>query len=190
MKKYSVSPLNIIIIFSFILIDGSLYSLLAVAFSFLHECGHILMLSVCHGRIRTLKMHSRGIGLETNVLSYKNELLVSLAGPVVSLILFLCFLPFFKKSPMLLFCCFSNLIIFTLNILPIYPLDGGRVLFCILCKKTELPTALKIIKAVSFLFLLPLCLFSVIILLETGYNLSLLIISVYLLSMLIGVKNL
>jgi len=190
MKKYSVSPLTFIIIFSFIIIDGTLYSLLAVVFSFLHEAGHIIALKLCGGQVSALKMHTRGIGLDTTVLSYKNELVVSLSGPFMSFVLFLCFLPFFAKSPLCLFCCFSNLIIFTLNILPIYPLDGGRVLFCILCKKAELPTAVKIIKAVSFLFLLPLFILSVIILIETGYNLSLLIISVYLLFIASGVKNL
>ncbi len=190
MKKYNISFLTVLITLSFILIDGTLYSLYAVIFSFLHEIAHILALKLVRGRVRGLHTGAVGVGLDTSSLSYSGELVVAIAGPAMSLFLFFCFLPFASKSPVHFFCCFSNLIIFTLNILPVYPLDGGRVLYCLLCKKIQLSTAVKITKAVSFLFLLPLLFISVIILFETGYNMSLLIISIYLLSMLIGVKNL
>lgn len=190
MKKYNISLLTVLITVSFILIDGTLYSLYAVLFSFLHELAHITALKILHGRVRRLRTGAVGIALDTYGISYKDEMTVALAGPIASLLLFLGFLPHFTKSPLMFFCAFSNLIIFTLNILPIYPLDGGRVLYCILCQKLALVTCAKITKTVSFLFLLPLLVLSVIILLKTGYNLSLLIISIYLLSMLIGVKNL
>ena len=175
---------------SFVLIDGTLYSLYAVIFSVLHEISHIVTLKIMRGSVRSLHTGAVGVGLDTSGLSYSAELFVALSGPLMSLILFICFLPFAQKSPMLFFCCISNLIIFTLNILPVYPIDGGRVLYCLLCKKIQLSTAALITKAVSFLFLLPLSVLSVIILCNTGYNMSLLIISIYLLLMLIGVKNL
>ena len=44
-------------------------------------------------------------------------------------------------------------------------------------------------KIISFIFLLPLSVFSVIILVKTGYNLSLMIICIYLAILLIGVKD-
>ena len=150
MKKYNISFLTVLITISFILIDGTLYSLYAVLFSFLHEIAHIITLRILHARVRTLKMGAVGIGLNTSQLSYSDELLVALAGPVTSFFLFCVFLPFFSKSPLLLFCAFSNLLIFLLNILPVYPLDGGRVLYCILCKKLQLSYATVITKTVSF----------------------------------------
>ena len=190
MKKYNISFLTVLITLSFILIDGTLYSLYAVLFSFLHEIAHISALKLVGGRVKGLHTGAVGVGLDTTCLSYTGEAVVAIAGPLMSLFLFFCFLPFCAKSPILFFCCFSNLIIFILNILPVYPLDGGRVLYCLLCKKLSLSTAVKITKSVSFLFLLPLLFISVIILINTGYNVSLLVISIYLLSVLVGVKNL
>lgn len=189
MKKYSIPPLTLILAAAFILIDGTVYALFAVGFSLAHELAHIVTLRLCRGSVTKMQGIGFGVGLSTSALSYTRELAVVLAGPALSLLLFFCFLPFFRVNEYLCFACAANLAIFCVNILPIYPLDGGRALFCLLAGRFSVYTAARVTKAVSFLFLLPLGLISVIILVRTGFNLSLLIISIYLSVLLIGVKN-
>lgn len=68
--------------------------------------------------------------LKANLLNVK-EIIVAIFGPIVNLILIMIFVligkeNFFNVEAEILI--YANLLIFVLNILPIYPLDGGRVL--------------------------------------------------------------
>ncbi len=189
MKRYSISPLLIIFMTAFVLIDGSFFALLTVLFSLWHELWHIIVLKIVGGKIKGLSAIGVGIKLSSNMLSYRQELAVALAGPVASFFMSLIFLPFALKNEYAMFCAFSNLVIFAINILPIFPLDGGRALYFLLCNKLMPSSASKITKCVTVIFLLPLSVLSVIILIKTGYNLSLMLICLYLLVLFLGVKN-
>lgn len=190
MSRYKLSPLFIIFLVAFVLIDGSFLALLTAVFSLWHEAWHIIALRIVGAKIKKLSATGIGINLSTTALGYKDELFVTIAGPIASLIMFFCFLPLFFKNEYTMFCAFSNLIIFIINILPVYPLDGGRALYLFFSMKLLPNTAAIITKCISLIFLLPLFVLSVIILIKTGYNLSLMIISVYLLVLFSGVKNL
>lgn len=190
MKKYSVSELSLIFVSAFVLIDGSFLSVIAVFFSLLHELCHIVCLWVVGGNVKSLRARGFSMALDTSFLNYSQECAVALSGPFLSLLLFFAFLPFYKINESIFFCCFCNLAIFCVNILPIYPLDGGRALYCFLCKKYSLGTSNVIMRVISCIFLLPLLILSVIILFRTGYNLSLLVITVYLVFLVLGVKDL
>ena len=108
---------------------------------------------------------------------------------MASLVAFFIFLPFAFKNEYTMFCTFSNLIIFIINILPVFPLDGGSALYFFMCQKTLPSAASKITKCITVIFLLPLFVLSVIILIKTGYNLSLMLICLYLFVLSLGVKN-
>ena len=62
-----------------------------------------------------------------NILELK-KIIVALAGPIVSLIIALIYLKFkpiyFKQTDIV----YSNIIIALFNLIPIYPLDGGRII--------------------------------------------------------------
>lgn len=178
----------IIFALAFVLIDGSVLAVFSIVFSLWHELWHILV----------LKHYNQGFGffaksvgfkISTGALLYKQELLVCAAGPLASLVTALLFLPFCFKNEYAMFGFFSNAALFFVNIIPIYPLDGGRVLYSFLCQRLSLDTATKITRWVTVIFLLPLLIISVIIFVKTGYNLSLLMISFYLLALFVGVKN-
>ncbi len=188
MKKYSVSPLMIMFIAAFVLIDGSFTALLSVLAAAFHEAGHILALLAVGAKPCKLSGSGIGISLKTDALGYKDEIKVVIAGPVFSLFLFLVLLPFYKNFSAFALS-FSSLVLFVINILPIYPLDGGRALYCTLALKTDMQKSGIITRVISCIFLLPLFVLSVIIMITSGYNLSLLIICIYLLALLIGVKN-
>lgn len=105
-----------------------LLQLLAAAL--LHEAAHCLFLTVYKVPIQSF--HLTAFGLEITApllhLSYPQELLTLAAGPAVN---FFCSLisaalqHYFFAGISLMLCLF--------NLLPIVPLDGGRILECLLC---------------------------------------------------------
>ncbi len=91
--------------------------LLLFVFSGVHELAHFAVLLAVGGSPDSLTFSFYGLALKYSTkLSRIKELCILLAGPAANLILY-----FFLRDDI-------NLILFSLNILPIYPLDGGRVL--------------------------------------------------------------
>ena len=108
-------------------------------FCFMHELGHLIMGLIMGLKARRIEMTPFGFFLEFNPITDKNEkeilktnILVAIAGPVTNLIIIFIILflhiSFIGRD----LAVYSNLIIFAFNLIPIYPLDGGRVLKCII----------------------------------------------------------
>ena len=93
-------------------------ALLAGAF---HECCHYLAIRALGGCVSGMAIGSRGAVMELRGLGTAAELLAAAAGPVGSLSL----LPLSGIFPRLALC---GLVQGLFNLLPIYPLDGGRIL--------------------------------------------------------------
>lgn len=189
MKRFKLSPLFIIIIVSFILIDGTFYALYAVLCAFLHELGHIIAIKIMGGKVGALKVHGFGIQISGNLeLDYKREAISALMGPIASLLAGLVFILLSRLgmyTQLVVFLAMSNLCLFAVNILPIYPLDGGRCLYCILAGRLEQSRASLITKIVSVVFIIPLLIAAVYLVVQTGYNFSLAILCAYLVLLLI-----
>ena len=97
--------------------------LAAVTAAAFHELCHVAAVYLCHGHIQKLNLSAGGAKLDVSTLSYSQELLCSLAGPLGGL----CLLLFAQWIPRIAVCAaFQSLY----NLLPIYPLDGGRALWC------------------------------------------------------------
>lgn len=156
------------------LIEGSFDPLWVVGFSLLHELGHTVVIRLLGGQIHGFAGGGQGFSLAVNGLSYKGELLVALAGPLTSLLL----AGLFWRQP---FFCFANAALAALNLLPILPLDGGRVLRCLLAMHCEPHQRIRLQQWIGLAVLLPLLGLAVWQFLSSGYNLSLLFISIYLL---------
>ena len=95
----------------------------ALVAAIFHEICHALAVQLLGGRILAMTLGGGGMVMEVAGLDTKGECLCALAGPVGSLILVV--LPF----PTLAFCGLCQGLF---NLLPIMPLDGGRILGCIL----------------------------------------------------------
>ena len=109
-------------------------------------------------------------------MSYRNNVLISLAGPFANLFSFVLMLLFSRQSH--IFAQAS----FTLGIfhcLPIEPLDGGLALRALLNVFFETEKAEKITFFVSLVLLFPLTVLGFLILLHTRYNFSLLLMCLY-----------
>lgn len=93
-----------------------------------HEFCHILMLQICRVPIRSIRLGIGGAIIRTMPLQPRQELLCAAAGPCGSL---LCLL-LLRIFPLFALC---GLLQGIYNLLPIYPLDGGRILqsLCLCC---------------------------------------------------------
>lgn len=86
-----------------------------------HELGHLAAIALCGGKLQGFRMGLGGAELEISGLTHNRELICSLAGPALGLLLlFLC-----RTSPRLALCA---LVQSAYNLLPVFPLDGGRAL--------------------------------------------------------------
>lgn len=90
-----------------------------------HELSHSAAILLLGGKIHGLKILPDGIRMETSPMTAWQEILCSLAGPAGSLLLVL----LGKHTPRIALCA---LVQGCYNLLPVYPLDGGRALHCLL----------------------------------------------------------
>lgn len=90
-----------------------------------HELSHLLMLRLLGLTIYNISFDINGAKIEAEHMMNYRELLCALAGPLGGYLLVL----FIRVYPELAVC---GVLQSVYNMLPIYPLDGGRILRCLL----------------------------------------------------------
>lgn len=110
---------------------------LVMLFALIHELGHLLCGVLLGFEAESLKIMPLGFSVEfkTETVDYNKKilksnavvlkmLLINLAGPVINLAIIIIgiFMNFNENI------IYSNLIILIINLIPIYPLDGGRII--------------------------------------------------------------
>lgn len=95
-------------------------ALLAAA---VHELCHCAAITLCGGHVTALRICVGRTVMETTPLTPGRELLCALAGPAGSFLL----LFFAHRLPL---TALLALVQGTFNLLPVYPLDGGRIALC------------------------------------------------------------
>ena len=92
----------------------------------LHELGHSLVARAKGGYIHEIVLYPFGGAAKISNLPKRpaDEILIALAGPAVSLVLAL----LFRNAELLFYLGWLNLMLFFFNMLPVFPMDGGRVL--------------------------------------------------------------
>lgn len=142
----------------------------------LHELAHYAVLRLCG--VRTARFTLTGLGAslyvpELHRLSYGAELLSAAAGPLMNLLLWV-LLSLTGREELTLFAG-AQMVLGILNLLPVRPMDGGRILWLATAYLTEPYTADRVAAAVGLAAssaLLALCLWLV---LTTGSGLFLLL---------------
>ena len=114
------------ILWAFLLLVLPLHLLLAaMGAALFHELCHGLAIYATGGKITRLTVGAGGMVMETTPMPPGKELLCALTGPVGSFLL----ASLYFRIPMIAVC---GMVQGCFNILPLYPLDGGRALKCLL----------------------------------------------------------
>ena len=159
----------------------SYLSISALIAALLHELGHIIAARICKIELGELRLGIFGASLCSRPMlcSYKKEIALCIAGPLVNLILALVALPLCNDSSEFLnLFVSSSLFLGILNLLPIYEFDGGRILFCLLSLRFSIITTTKIIRTSSFALIFSLWCLSVYLLLRLSSSVSLFVFSI------------
>ncbi len=136
-SRFSLSP-GAIFVLSFVYFFGGLSSLAAVMLSAaVHEAGHAAAISALGGKIRRMNFDSSGLCMSSaGIYSTVGEVIILLAGPFAGLALaYICAkLGSASVNSFLLRTAGISLVLTIYNLLPALPLDGGRALYCVLCR--------------------------------------------------------
>lgn len=114
---------------------------LCLLFALIHELGHVLVARILGNKLLKFKIMPLGfsIFLQTNIEDYNKKikkgnmyvlknLIISIAGPITNIIIFL--VTFFLPIELMIKekIIYINAIIAIFNLIPMYPLDGSKIL--------------------------------------------------------------
>ncbi len=167
------------------LYDTSGTAAVSLCAALLHEMGHLLCLFWYGETPQALKLGLSGVEIvraKGQRLTFAQEITAALAGPLVNLALFLLLaaLSGWGRNMRMMEAASVNLVLALFNLLPVAALDGGRALYFFLCRFCAMQTAQRIVTALSAICLLPCAFLGFYLLLHSGYNFSLLLVTVYL----------
>jgi stage IV sporulation protein FB len=160
---------------------------MVLASMLLHELGHLFAALLLMKKVYAVKILPIGFNIlaDESGCSLRESLLIYLGGPVVNILLFIsCLLInsyYLPKTDNMLFFIWINLYLSALNMIPILPMDGGRILRNLLSGKTGIFFANNIMRWISGFFSVLIILLGILQLYYSSYNFSLLAIGAYLL---------
>lgn len=153
---------NFSVHFSFVLlmIVGCFFGLGKLLFSYFiclvfHEMVHFFVAKKLGYKLGKIRLSITGAVLDAkqDEFAFKDEILIAISAPLVNLAVGFLLVSFWWIVPesynFLQDLAVINFAIFGFNILPFFPLDGGRVLLGFLSKKTQRKKALKLCQAVT-----------------------------------------
>lgn len=183
-RALKIQPLAVIYLLYMVLCDRSGIAVMSILAAALHEAGHFAAARLLKIPVQAMRLDLLGarIDVKGRILSYGEEWLLCMAGPLASLVFSLVGALFWSHSSLaVVFSCASLLLGF-LNLLPVQTFDGGRMLACALLYFSSPQKADRILKAFTFFFLWLLWAFSVYLMLRIADGITLFFFSVCLLA--------
>lgn len=108
------------------------WTLAMIVAAAVHELGHYLAICACCGRGEGIQLHAYQARMHLPPMGRWQECVCALAGPAAGLSLLLVG----RWMPRTAICALGQSVY---NLMPIYPLDGGRALRCLLAALTPPP---------------------------------------------------
>lgn len=147
MKRLEITPGAVALLCLLYYICDTNVFLSFVILTLLHELGHLAVMVLFGVRVRHICVGALGTVISASPMSLWEELLCSLAGPFVNLFCF------WVLRPIHLVAALISLLLACYNLLPVYPLDGGRALRAALCLCLPLRAAEGVERGVMLLTL-------------------------------------
>ena len=141
--------------------------IIMIIFAIIHELGHLICGLIIGLKPEKLELMPTGLAIsfKTNVDYYNKKIgkgnlfnvkkmIVAIAGPFTNLLMVVIFSFINFDYNLKLMIIYSNWLMFFFNLLPIYPLDGGRIIQEILHIKMGLNKARDIVSDVSIIVMI------------------------------------
>lgn len=187
--KYFTFSIDIFIIPFIIVVILSSYTIqyfVTIGFIIAHELGHITTALISGARIYCFKILPIGVTatIDDSGCSKITKIFIYLTGPCINII--------FALTIYILYAChfisidlfsgvYINIWLAFFNLLPILPLDGGKIVLEALSDYSGLFRTSKYMNILTILLSLVIIFLGLIILKETRYNTSLILIGIYIL---------
>ena len=122
----------------------------------LHEFAHVFVAGLKGYKLKEMKLGVCGVVVKLDEqVEDQDAFLINLAGPAINLFLSLCCVALFWIVPtsynILKTFCFANLMLATFNLIPVYPLDGGKIFKNLLKNDKKHKKINKILKILTYL---------------------------------------
>ena len=141
--KFRIHPLFLIFgVLSFCVNLGLVFVSYLIS-ALLHELGHAFVAHKLGYRLQQISLLPFGaeLSLTDDKFVKNDEIKVAIAGPIVNLILIVICVALWWLFPITYYYTdifvFANAVTFIFNLLPIFPLDGGRVFRALVSKKKD-----------------------------------------------------
>jgi len=183
--KISISPITIILFFLFAAFCWNKIILVYFFVLFLHELAHYFTAKILGYKFNNISFMPYGAGLNGNCnIELPDEVKIAMAGPLLNLIFCFITITLFWLFPLTYSYLYdflvANFSILLFNIIPLYPLDSGRII-CVIVKKynkvNKYKLIMKIFTIISFFIFLIIFILSFF----KSVNYSFLFISIFLL---------
>lgn len=180
--KISVHPLFFAVIIFCAFFGGFFISIIFALTALLHECGHAFCAAKMGYRCTQIKLMPYGAAAvcEIDGITARDEIALALAGPAVNAAICVATAGlwwFFPQTYAYTDAIMAaSLAMLAVNLLPAYPLDGGRVAKCALCLLFSPKTADITLKIVNLLIAAAL----IVLFFFSGYNLTYIFFALFL----------
>lgn len=181
--KVHVSIFSFFAILFFMSAQGVLYSTLFLLCIALHEFSHLFFLKYYGANLCSVTIFPFGIDIsaDTSRISYKKELVVTLAGSASNLIFAAigCIVLQRLPSPPLLFFVMCNLFLGCMNLIPLSFFDGGKAIRLILYDRLDIDKAFYIQRLLDIFSSLLFLGFALFVMSGSRFNLSVVCVVIY-----------
>lgn len=155
-QRFKISWLFVVLALAILLFDSIKNFLIYFLVVALHELAHAIVARHLGYKLQKFYIMPYGacLNYESNVFCGNDEIYISIAGPAINVILCVLCIAVWWLFPVtyyyLDYFCFCNLMLASFNLLPCFPLDGGRVLVCLLSHKIDREKAFKITTVLNY----------------------------------------
>lgn len=177
-----------------ILLDSSQTVMLGCFSALMHELGHLFFMWRFNSFPKEIKISLFDVAIidhkKFNRPLYQ-ELLITLGGVMMNIIWgSVCFVLYIIfKYNFLIILAGANILLLAYNLLPVDTLDGGQALYLILSSKLSEKATERIMLISSLIILFPCTVLGFLLLLQSKYNFTLLLTSLYLIAVILLKKT-